>query len=197
MRRSPSAVTISARPATSLGADRGARDRGLGSEQRRDRLLALFRLQRTGAIDQRPAGLEQRHRLLQQALLQRPSARAISDSCRSQATSGWRRMVPVEVQGASIRMPSKPPPLIAAEPLGGVGHHGLRLQRKPRQIVAQPRHAAGRTVDRDDTRAGMRRAARSCRRARRRDRRWSCRRDRRTGAPAARRRRPAPTIGPR
>ena len=41
-------------------------------------------------------------------------------------------------------------------PLGGVGHHGLGFQRQPRQIVAQPRHAARRTVDRGDARAGVR-----------------------------------------
>ena len=79
----------------------------------------------------------------------------MSASCRSQPMSGCRRMVPVEVQGASIRMPSKLRfgPFL---PLGRVGHHGLGLKRKPREIVAQPRHAIGRTVDRGDARAGQR-----------------------------------------
>ena len=63
-------------------------------------------------------------------------------------------MVPVEVQGASTRMPSKPS-LVAALPFGGIGHHGLGLQRQPREIVAQPRHRGRRTVDRGDAGAGM------------------------------------------
>ena len=64
-----------------------------------------------------------------------PPSAPISLSCRSHATSGWRRMVPVEVQGASIRIPSKPSPF-AALPLGRIGHHRFCVQREPREIVA-------------------------------------------------------------
>src|SRR5580704_14130146 len=37
--------------------------------------------------------------------------------------------------------------VILAEPLGAVGHDKLCLQRQPREIVAQPRHTGGRSID--------------------------------------------------
>ena len=45
-------------------------------------------------------------------------------------------MVPVEVQGASIRMPSKPLGMVLAEPLGAVSHRKFRIQRQPREVIA-------------------------------------------------------------
>ena len=67
-------------------------------------------------------------------------------------------------------------------------------QPEPRKIVAQPRHAIGRTVDRGDPARRPAPAARSCRPAPRTDPRLLCPRRRRTTAPATPRRRPAPTI---
>ena len=101
------------------------------------------------------------------------------------STSGWRRMVPVALQGASSSTAS-------AGPSG--------RQRRRRRRPARPRAAAargwlrtrsqalGRAVDGGHARARARRAARSCRPARRRDRSPPCRRHRpssRAGSAAA------------
>ena len=76
------------------GVDRRAAHGGFGGEKRRDGLLALFRFQRAGAIDQGPARPEQRDRLLQQALLQRRQRADIGSPAaarRHRDDGGWCR----------------------------------------------------------------------------------------------------------
>ncbi len=75
---------------------------GMPAQQRGDLRLAFLRLQRAGAIDDRSAALGQRDgagRAVRPAVL---ASAAMSAGRLVQATSGWRRIVPVEVQGASI-----------------------------------------------------------------------------------------------
>ena len=76
------------------GFDRHAAHAGFGGQQGRDRLLTFFRLQRTGAIDQRSARLEQRDRPLRAIASAGPSARRYrlpAAARRRRGDGGWCR----------------------------------------------------------------------------------------------------------
>ena len=96
----------------------------------------------------------------------RPASAAMSASRLSQGMSGWRRMVPVDEQGASSSTASNGSGL----PVGDVGRDGLgRECRAGRDSRAAARAGGERSTA--VTRRRRRRAARSCRPAPRRDRR--------------------------
>ncbi len=85
---------------------------GVVRKKRCDLPVALGLEHRTGAVQQAPAGLEQRPQRLQQSCDCSAASCATSISRRSQRTSGWRRTMPEAVQGASSKMASNgaPPP---------------------------------------------------------------------------------------
>ena len=157
-------------------------------------VLAFLGFERTGAIDQGAAGLKHGGGAVDHAGLDRPASAAMSAGCFSQATSGWRRMVPVEEQGASSRTASKGCGGDHVEDVGGDGFGG---EVQPGEVGGEALQPVGRDVDGGDAWRRHWQARRSCRRARRRGRRRACRRRRRAGARAGSRRRPAPTIRPR
>ena len=155
-------------PADLVGRDR-ARGAAPGSraEQRRDLLLALLGLERAGAIDQRAAGLDQRRRRGRAAGAAAPASCARSASLLSQAMSGWRRIVPVDEQGASSSTASNGPPchsVASAATISACRPSRARFSRSARRAALAERSTAV-------TCAPAARAARSCRRARRRGRR--------------------------
>ena len=132
--------------------DRHAPDGWFVFKQLCNDLLTFFGLQRAGAIDQRPAGFKQCDRLLQQPLLQRGQRADIGFLPQpghvGMAADGAGRgagRIDQDAVGAS------PSPCHSAASVSR-----FRLQRQPRQIFAQPRHAGRRAVDRGDARAGLR-----------------------------------------
>ncbi len=120
----------------------------------------------------------------------RAASAAMSASRLSQGMSGWRRMVPVDEQGASSSTASNGP----ACHCGRVGGDGLGGEAEPGEIVPQPRRAApasGRPRSTCGAGGGELRGLAARRGAEVGDRCGRARR--RAAAPAARRRRPAPT----
>ena len=67
-----------------------------------------------------------------------PRASAMSASRLSQGMSGWRRMVPVDEQGASSSTASNGPACHSRR----VGGDGLGRKAEPREVLPQPRRAA-------------------------------------------------------
>ena len=135
------------------GIDRHAAHAGFGRQQRGDRLLAFFRFQRTGAVDQRPARLEQRDRLLQQPLLQRRQGGDVGflpqpgdvGMAADGAGRGAGRIDQDAVEGA-----------VAARPFGGVGDDVSACSASRARLSRSRAIRGGRTIDRRDTRAGLR-----------------------------------------
>ena len=89
-----------------------------------------------------------------------------------QGTSGWRRTVPVEEQGASSSTASNSSCRLVCRAYRPATISASRPSRS--RLLAEPRQPVLRDVDRGDVGAGQRRAAPSCRRARRKDRRRAC-----------------------
>ena len=185
----PSALTNSAIPPIFAGLNRDAAQRRLACQQGLDLLLALLGLERADAIDDPAAGPGQRGGAVEQAVLQggelrdvgfAASARRRRDgggSCRSRSTA--HRPARHRTARPAIRSRRRRP--------------SRRARPSRREVLAHAHQPVGRAVDRGHRARRLARAGRSCRRARRKDRRRACRRCRRAGAPAARRRRPAPT----
>ena len=123
--------------------------RGFGGQKRRYGLLAFFRLQRTGAIDQRPARLQQRDRPLQQPLLQRRQRGDIGllpqpgdvGMAADGAGRGAGRVDQDAVEAAAVV-----PPCHSAASATTVSASSDSRAR----FSLQPRHPAGRAVDRGD-----------------------------------------------
>ena len=80
------------------------------------------------------------------------ASRATSSGDLAHGMSGWRRMVPVAVQGASSRTASNG----AGPPLQRVGDDDLGVHRQPAQIAHQELGASRRALERGDvgTRGG-------------------------------------------
>ena len=190
--RRPPGVTASARPPISAGGDRHERRGRRRSRARRELGLAFLGLERAGAIDERAARLQAARR----------RGRSCGPAGRRGAATSLRPLQPGDVGVAADG---------AGRGAGRVEEDGVerlrrassrgrrrrRSRRRGRGARGWRRGAASRSarnVDGGDAGAGLRRAPRSCRRARRRDRRRACRRRRRGAARAARRRRPAPTM---
>ncbi len=145
---------ISLRPATSAASIGARRRPDSAASKRRDRLLAFFGFQRTGAVDQRAARLEQRDGLLQQPLLQRRQrgdVGLLTQPGHVGVTADGAGRGAGRIDQDAVKAFGQRPAHSAAS-----AHHSLGLQRQPRQIVAQPRHARRRAVDRGDARAGLR-----------------------------------------
>ena len=101
VRRSPSGVMHSVRPPISLASIGTRRTSGLRRSSAAICVFALLGLQRAGAIDDRAARLGQRDRAVDQVGSAAWPRLTMSPGRLVQATSGWRRMVPVALQGAS------------------------------------------------------------------------------------------------
>ena len=163
------------------GLDRTACRPFVAAEQVRDGAFAFLGLKRTGAIDQVPPGLSQRHRVVEQAALQGGQLRQVASppsarECRD--GGGWYRST---MQGASSRMASNGPPFHTAA--SAVTISACRPSRvKFSRQAPQPRRG---TVDGRDVRARPAQAARSFRPARRKGRRRTFRPRRRAGASAS------------
>lgn len=122
-----------------------------GIQQRGDGLLAFLRFQRTGAIDQRAAGLEQAHTFLQQPLLQRVERAEIGFVLQPGDVG-----VAADGAGRHAGRVEKDRIEWTAVPFGRIGRHASGFEREPREIVPQAREPPGGTIDRGDMRARLR-----------------------------------------
>ena len=123
------------------GCDRGPRQGRFRSEQRGNGGFALLGLQRTGAIDQRAARLEQSGRLLEQALLQGGQRGDLGFLAQPgdvgvTANRAGRSAGRIDEDAVDAAM-------FGAAPFGGVSDNGLGAELQPRQIILQPRDAGG------------------------------------------------------
>ena len=124
----------------------------------------------------------------------RGEARRRRRAAAAQSTSGWRRKVPVAVQGASSSTASN---WRGSSQALGVGGDGLGGEAGAREVLGHPLQPRRRAVERRRPPRRPRPAAGSCRRARRRGRARSRRASGSAGARGWRRRRPGSTSGPR
>ena len=167
MRRSPSGVTHSAKPPISARLDRDAADRrGCGATAPRS------------APRPPPAPASRCNRPACRPAWSAATARSRSSLCilasvtislerLVQATSGWRRIVPVALQGASTSVDIERRRVEGQ----GVGDDEFGVQLQPREIGGEPLQPFRGAIDREDARAGAGELRAFCRPARRRDRR--------------------------
>ena len=127
-----------------------AAPRRLARQQRLDLLLALLRLERADAIDDRPPGLIS------------ATARSSRRRCRSVSTRYRPPLEPGDVRVAADRAGRRAGRIEQhrierpALPFGRVGGDHFGLQAEPREVLAHPRQAGRRAVDRGDPGAGER-----------------------------------------
>ena len=149
--RVPSAVTASARPPISAGST-GSERQPAGGERR-----ATWASPSSGSSEQVqktsvPPGFSNAAARGDHARLKRGKRGDVLRPLQPWATSGWRRIVPVAVQGASSRIASNS---ARRTPGDGVRGDGLGGETEAREIRRQPRAGARRDVDGGDDRAGV------------------------------------------
>ena len=132
-----------ARPAAPPGCRRGS-----APPAPRPRRAAASRWQKTS----RPPGASQSQARRQQRAPAASTSGARSRGPRRNGRSGWRRMVPVAVQGASTSTDVEAPARLPGQRVGG---DHLGGEPGAREVLAQPRRAAARDdVERGDRGAG-------------------------------------------
>ena len=147
VRRLPVGVRASGMAASSSGVNGSGRR---PSGQVGNALRPFLGLQRADRVDQPSAGPQ--HRAAAASIRSCPAASsATSRGRRRRGTSGWRRMVPVALHGASSSTASS----------GAGGRHSRRvrlrhidLQAEPGKVLVQPAHAGRVALDGENAGAG-------------------------------------------
>ena len=133
VRTSPSAVRSTGKPVELARArPAGARPAGRRRARARSRCGAFLRLQRAAGVDQDAAGLEHARPRPRAAGAAAPPCASTSAGVLCQAMSGWRRIVPVAVQGASS---STAPTGARRAPVERVGDHDLGVEPEAREVA--------------------------------------------------------------
>ena len=130
--------------------DRPARRAGLCARGIAHHVVAFLGLERAGAIDERAAGLERIRTRRRAGGAAAPRAPRYRFSRLSQGMSGWRRIVPVDEQGASTRTASNGPPRHSVASAATIS--AVRPSRC--EVLLHPFEPLGSAVDRGDLRAG-------------------------------------------